>query len=143
MTTSSSKAELIQAWYNWCLDQGQTPHVVVRVDANCQVPQALVKDGVIVFNIGFTATKDFFISDEYISFEARFSGRAQQISVPIARCEAFFSRESQEGMNFRVSEDYELSAPEEGAAPKLHSSRNNRSSTKSDKPKKSVLKIIK
>lgn len=101
---TSTKPYLIRAIWQWCIDNGQTPHIVVEVDEHTQVPAGFVKDGQITLNIGLDATHQLDIGNEYISFQARFGGVAQQLFVPIGRVAAVYSRESQEGMGFEVEE---------------------------------------
>ena len=84
MFPASSKPYLIRALYEWCYDQSLTPHIVVRVDKNCQVPKAFVKDGYITFNVGPVATKDFHVDNHWVSFSARFGGQAQEVMFPVA-----------------------------------------------------------
>lgn len=110
----SSKPYLIRALYEWCYDESLTPHIVVRVDSNCQVPKAFVKDGYITFNVGPMATKDFSVNNDWVSFSARFGGQAQEVLFPVATVVSFFARETQEGMGFPFEEDYELSNGADG-----------------------------
>ena len=111
MFPASSKPYLIRALYEWCYDESVTPHIVVRVDKNCQVPKAFVKDGYITFNVGPMATKDFLVNNDWVSFSARFGGQAQDVLFPVATVVSFFARETQEGMGFPFEEDYELASP--------------------------------
>ena len=41
-------AYLIRAIHEWCVDNGLTPHLLVKVDAQTRVPTAYVKNGEIV-----------------------------------------------------------------------------------------------
>lgn len=100
----STKPYLIRALWQWCIDQGQTPHIVVDVDEHTQVPAGYVKDGQITLNIGVDASHQLDIGNEFIAFQARFGGVAQQIFVPIERVAAIYARESNEGMGFEVTE---------------------------------------
>lgn len=102
--TVSTKPYLIRAIWQWCLDQGQTPYIVVVVDEHTQVPAGYVKDGQIVLNVGLEATHQLDMGNEFISFQARFGGVAQQIFVPVERVAAIYSRESNEGMGFEITE---------------------------------------
>jgi stringent starvation protein B len=102
--TVSTKPYLIRALWQWCVDQGQTPYIVVAVDEHTQVPAGYVKDGQIVLNVGLEATNQLDIGNEFIAFQARFGGVAQQIFVPIERVAAIYARESNEGMGFEVTE---------------------------------------
>lgn len=138
MFPTSSKPYLIRALYEWCYDQSLTPHIVVRVDKNCQVPKAFVKDGYITFNIGPLATKDFLVDNHWVSFSARFGGQAQEILFPVATVVSFFARETQEGMGFPFEEDYELPDVSIGT-----SAGTDAETTDETKKKATVLKIIK
>lgn len=109
----STKPYLIRALWQWCMDQGQTPYIVVAVDEHTQVPAGYVKDGQIVLNVGMEATNQLDIGNEFIAFQARFGGVAQQIFVPIERVAAIYARESNEGMGFDVTETGATEAMEE------------------------------
>jgi stringent starvation protein B len=104
MSSVSTKPYLIRALWQWCVDQGETPYIVVAVDEHTQVPAGYVKDGQIVLNVGLEATNQLDIGNEFIAFQARFGGVAQQIFVPVERVAAIYARESNEGMGFEVTE---------------------------------------
>ena len=40
-----TKPYLLRALYEWCVDNGYTPHVAVKVDSKTQVPSEYVKNG--------------------------------------------------------------------------------------------------
>lgn len=90
----------LRALYEWCVDNGYTPHVSVKVDGTCKVPVAYVKDGQIVLNIGPSAVRGLLMDNEWLSFSARFGGVAQEISVPVQNVLAIYARETGEGMAF-------------------------------------------
>ena len=100
---SSTKPYFLRAMHEWCLDNGFTPHLVVAVDARTLVPQGYVKDGEIVLNINYSATKDLVIGNEAITFSARFSGSPFNIYVPIEAVRGIFARENGQGMFFEPS----------------------------------------
>ena len=83
--TTSTRPYLIRALYEWCTDNGLTPHVVVRVDGSVQVPLEYVKDGEIVLNISYDATSALQLGNDYIEFKARFGGQPRDIVVPVGR----------------------------------------------------------
>lgn len=120
---TSTKPYIIRALWQWCIDQGQTPHIVVAVDEHTQVPAGYVKDGQITLNIGVDASHQLDIGNEFIAFQARFGGVAQQIFVPIERVAAIYARESNEGMGFEVTEVESANADidEEPSEPRLSS----------------------
>ena len=106
MPESSTKPYLIRALHEWCTDNGYTPHIVVTVDANTVVPRAHVHDGQITLNIGALATNQLVIGNEYIEFQARFSGVTEHIFVPVAAVSAIYARETGAGMGFEVTESH-------------------------------------
>ncbi|MGO3122905.1 MAG: ClpXP protease specificity-enhancing factor [Advenella sp.] len=107
MEKPSTKPYLLRAWHEWCTDAGYTPHLVVHVDAACQVPREFIRDERITLNVGAMATNRLIMGNDWIEFQARFGGSSRQISVPVARVEAIYARETQEGMQFEV-EEYDL-----------------------------------
>ena len=77
----STKPYLLRALYEWCVDNGYTPHLAVKVDSRTQVPPEYVKNGEITLNIGPTAVHKMQIGNDLVEFSARFGGVARQISV--------------------------------------------------------------
>lgn len=101
---TSTKPYFLRAMYEWCLDNGFTPHIVVVVDAYTRVPPGYVKDGEIVLNINFSATKDLLIGNDAVTFSARFGGNPFDIYVPIGAVKGIFARETSQGMFFEPEE---------------------------------------
>jgi stringent starvation protein B len=104
MSEPSTKPYLIRAIYEWCTDSGYTPFLAVQVDATTRVPQEFVKNNEIVLNISALATSKLSIGNELVEFQARFSGKARTISVPIANVSAIYARENGHGMAFDLAE---------------------------------------
>lgn len=96
----STKPYLVRALHEWCVDAGYTPHIVVAVDSQTRVPMAYVKDGEIVLNLNYAATKDLHIDNELITFSARFGGVSQNLYVPMQAVKGIFARETGQGMFF-------------------------------------------
>lgn len=103
--TTSTRPYLIRALYEWCTDNGLTPHLAVRVDASVQVPQEYVKQGEIVLNISFDATSALKLGNEFIEFKGRFGGVPRDICVPIQQVMAIYARENGQGMSFPIGLD--------------------------------------
>jgi stringent starvation protein B len=97
-----TKPYMIRAIHEWCVDNGLTPHLLVLVTSHTRVPMAYVKEGEIVLNINYSATKDLHIDNESIVFSARFGGVSQNIYVPIDAVKGVFARENGQGMFFEV-----------------------------------------
>ena len=98
----STKPYLLRALYEWCVDNGYTPHLAVRVDSRSQVPSEYVKNGEITLNVSPSAVHKLQMGNELIEFSARFAGVARQISVPIACVYALYARETGHGMTFDI-----------------------------------------
>ncbi|GAB3363652.1 MULTISPECIES: ClpXP protease specificity-enhancing factor [Giesbergeria] len=97
---TTTRPYLIRALHEWCIDNGFTPYIAVRVDASVQVPREYVKDGEIVLNVGLDATSGLLLGNDYIEFKARFGGKARDIMVPVGRVVAIYARENGQGMAF-------------------------------------------
>jgi len=102
MAMSSSKPYFIRALYEWVVDNNCTPHILVDAHVSAtQVPQQHVnKDGQIILNISPSAVKDFFMDNTAISFNARFSGVANNLYIPMAAILGIYARENGQGMMF-------------------------------------------
>lgn len=103
MNPVSTKPYLLRAIFEWCADQGFTPYISVRVDANTVVPRQFVKDGEIVLNLSTSAVQNLHMGNDYITCQARFGGVAQSLSVPIDNVGAIYARENGQGMAFEVT----------------------------------------
>jgi stringent starvation protein B len=96
----STRPYLIRAMFEWCVDHGFTPYLVVMVDKSVLVPQEFVKNGEIVLNISPEATGNLTLGNEWIEFKARFGGVPRDIVVPVERVIAIYSKENGQGMAF-------------------------------------------
>ena len=102
--STSTKPYLLRALYEWCCDNGFTPHLAVRVDSSVRVPREHVRNGEIVLNISFGATSGLNMGNDDISFRARFGGVARDIVVPVSHVTAIYARENGQGMAFPVGQ---------------------------------------
>ena len=103
MSEQSAKPYLIRAICEWCADNGLTPYLAVKVNAQTRVPAAFVKNGEIVLNISRGATRKLTIDNEWVQFTARFNGASQEVSVPMAAVAGIFAKESGYGFAFTVA----------------------------------------
>ncbi len=97
-----TKPYLLRALYEWCVDNGYTPHLAVKVDAQTRVPPEHVRNGEITLNVGPGAVHKLQMGNEVIEFSARFAGTARQLQVPVANVYALYARETGHGMTFEV-----------------------------------------
>ena len=99
---------LLRALYEWIVDCGEVPYVLV--DANIDgvvVPQEHVESGQIVLNIGPRAVRDLNIADDYVMCQSRFGGRAFELCLPMAAIRAIYCKDSGQGMVF-PEEDFAI-----------------------------------
>ena len=98
---SSNRPYLIRALYDWLLDNGQTPYLLVNADhSGTVVPRQFVEEGRIVLNIDPTAVASLELGNEWISFSARFSGVTEDILVPPSAVQGIYAKENGQGMLF-------------------------------------------
>ena len=120
MAEIATKPYLLRALFEWCVDNGYTPHIAVKVDSRTQVPTEYVKNNEITLNISPTAVHKLQMGNELIEFSARFGGVARQISVPVPNVYALYARETGHGMTFDIDgpkPSVQSRAESENAAP--------------------------
>lgn len=115
MGETSTKPYLLRALHEWCTDNGYTPYITVHVDEHTRVPVAHIRDGQITLNVGTLATNRLVLGNEFIEFQARFSGATENVWVPVSAVSAIYARETGSGMGFEVL-PYEAPSFEESAS---------------------------
>ena len=92
---------LIRAYCDWIEDSTLTPHILVDCEkAGVVVPKGFVNKGKIVLNISSSATENRLITNNSISFKARFGGKHQKVIIPCDAVLAIYTQENGEGMFF-------------------------------------------
>ena len=103
---TSNRPYLVRAIYEWILDNGLTPHLVVdATDEAVVVPAQFVEDGKIVLNISPGSIRQLEMGNEFILFGARFSGTHFDVAVPGRAVLAIYARENGKGLAFPPDED--------------------------------------
>lgn len=111
----SRRPYLIRALYEWLVDCGDVPHLLVDATlAEVNVPESFVQDGRIVLNVGPTAVQMLQMGNEQFSFSARFQGSPQMVSFPPAAVIAIYGRDSGQGMMFGPEDDPDGTPASEG-----------------------------
>ena len=96
---SSQRPYLLRALYEWVVDNGMTPHVLVdATQPGVRVPAHAVKDGRIVLNIAERAVGGLRMDNDALRFSARFGGVSQSVLVPLHAVIAVYARETGQGM---------------------------------------------
>ncbi len=106
-----SRPYLIRALYDWIVDNGMTPYVLVNADdEHVVVPRQFVEGGKIVLNINPSAVQNLQLGNELVEMDARFSGTPMHISIPVMSVLAIYARENGKGMVF-TEEDTDDTPP--------------------------------
>ena len=102
---TSTRPYLLRAIYDWIVDNGMTPHILVDTSVSeVEVPEQHIENNKIVLNINPSAVQDLEIGNEYLSFSARFSGKAEYILSPVNAVLAIYAKENAQGMMFADEE---------------------------------------
>ncbi len=102
----SKRPYLIRAMHEWMADNGNTPHIVIDTSVDgVTVPAEHVKDGKIILNISESAAHNLKLTNDAISFRARFGGVPFDVWVPMASALGIYARETGQGMIFSHDSD--------------------------------------
>jgi len=136
-----SKPYLFRGLYEWLLDNEMTPYVLVDASAeSVMIPPGIATDGKVVLNLAPSAIQALEMTNEHLSFSARFSGVARDIYCPMNSVLAIYARENGEGMMFAEGSTAEDKPPQGNATQDSGVSSKQKSAKKSKPP---GLKIVK
>ena len=98
---TSQKPYLIRAVYEWLIDNGATPYLLVDTSfEGVIVPEAFINDSKIILNIAPDAVQHYEVDNENIHFSARFSGKRMELFIPIEAVLSIYGKENNQGMFF-------------------------------------------
>lgn len=146
MALGSSRPYLIRALYDWIVDGGEDPYVVVDCFyQGVEVPETHITDGQIVLNLAPRALSGWNMADSGVMFQTRFGGVPTEIMLPYGAITAIYGKESGLGMAF---------GQEPGGVPELPSGatpapalepapKDSQADTESPKRERPALRIVK
>ena len=98
---TSNRPYLLRAIYDWISDNNLTPYILVDAAfAGVRVPPQVIKNGQVVLNLATRAVANLDLGNEWINFQARFSGVSQVIQIPVQAVLALYAQENGQGMMF-------------------------------------------
>jgi stringent starvation protein B len=101
MALGSSRPYLIRALYDWIVDGGEDPYVVVDCFyPGVEAPETHINDGQIVLNLAPRALSGWNMADFGVTFQTRFGGIPTEIILPYGAITAIYGKESGLGMAF-------------------------------------------
>lgn len=110
-----SRPYLIRALYEWIIDNGQTPYILVNAeDEQVVVPRQFVEGGKIVLNVNPSAVQNLELGNQLVELDARFSGTPMHVSVPVNSVLAIYARENGKGMVFSDEDGGDEPPPDGG-----------------------------
>lgn len=102
---TSNRPYLLRAIYDWITDNNLTPYILVDATrGGVRVPPQVIKNGQVVLNLAMRAVASLDLGNEWISFQARFSGVSQSILIPVSAVLALYAQENGQGMMFPAEE---------------------------------------
>lgn len=115
---SPTKPYFVRALYDWIVDNGCTPYLLVDASVDdCVVPAQFVRDGMIVLNLAPAAVKALELGNAYVMFSARFGGVSHDITVPLAAIRAIYAKENGRGLAFEDEAQAAVDSAAQPAAP--------------------------
>ncbi|HET6631101.1 MAG TPA: ClpXP protease specificity-enhancing factor [Rhodanobacteraceae bacterium] len=112
---TSNRPYLLRAIHQWILDNQLTPYLLVDATvAGVEVPPQAVKDGKVVLNLAPHAVSGLQMENELVHFNARFSGVARPVVVPMAAVSAIYAQENGQGLMFQPEDAPPPDAPPAG-----------------------------
>ena len=81
------------------------PYLLVNTDyEGVVVPDQYIRDSRIVLNLAPDAIDGLNMDNDWVSFSARFSGKAMNLFIPVIAIQAIYGKENNEGMFFPEEE---------------------------------------
>lgn len=103
---TSNRPYLLRALYEWIKDNNLTPYILVDAQfEGVSVPPQAVQNGKVILNIAPSAVQDLEIANDWLIFDAKFSGVNHQIDVPMDAVIAIYARENGQGMMFAQDDE--------------------------------------
>lgn len=110
---TSNKPYLIRAMHEWIWDNDCTPYLYIDTQvAELQLPEHLFAENPLILNTSPNACKDLDLTNDAVSFQARFGGQVFDVYLPMDAIIAIVARENGQGMTFELSTFSDEAAPE-------------------------------
>lgn len=105
LNLTPTRPYLTRAMYEWIYDNNLTPYLMVdATQPNTLVPEQHIQDGQIVLNTAPHAVHALNMSNDAISFSARFGGVSRDIYIPFQALIGIYAKENGQGLFFDANE---------------------------------------
>ena len=139
MALGSSRPYLLRALYDWIIDGGEDPYVIVdSLYPGVEVPDSHIKDGQIILNLAPRALVGWSMAEFEVMFQTRFDGIPTDIVLPYGSITAIYGQESGLGMAFGQEPGGVPISPEDSEATQSFGRDQDDSSTVTINPRQSA-----
>lgn len=115
---TSLKPYLIRSVYEWIVDNGLTPYLLVNaVNNRGNLPEDYIEDGKIILNLRPQAVEALSLGNEAIEFNARFGGKPMLVAVSVNAVMAIYAKENGKGLVFDQEDSGEMEPSPEKSQP--------------------------
>lgn len=105
LNLSPTRPYMARAIYQWICDNQLTPYLLVdATQPHTLVPEQFIQDGQITLNLAPHAVHAFNMSNDAISFSARFGGVSRNLYIPFSAVLGLYARENSQGLFFDPEE---------------------------------------
>lgn len=99
----SATPYIFNSVYQWLVDDGIIPYVLLDASKLTSVPASSIQNGQLVLNISFAATgQQYFIDKDIFSVSCSIQGVKYEIVVPLDRITSLYGKDTENGFNFTV-----------------------------------------
>jgi stringent starvation protein B len=135
LNLTPTRPYLARAIYEWICDNNLTPYLLVdATQPYTDVPQQFVQDGQIVLNLAPHSVHMLNMSNDAITFSARFSGASKDLYIPMNAVLGLYARENGQGLFFDPDEYANVQIEEDA----LKSNKSDETEITTDAPKKKI-----
>lgn len=99
------KPYIINAFYNWALEDKKTPYIKVNKNSDNIIPNHLKGNDYIILRLHSDSVYNLVFSTDHINFLAYFNGEAFQLAIPYINIRTIFCKENNYGLNFDIEEN--------------------------------------
>lgn len=136
LNLTPTRPYLTRAMYEWICDNQLTPYILVdATQPSTMVPEQFIQNGQIVLNILPSAVHALNMSNDTITFSARFGGVSRDIYIPFSSLLGIYARENNQGLFFDPSEYEHIQTQENDL-------KSNNQEEKQPAKKKSSLRLL-
>lgn len=99
------KPYIVNAFYNWALENHTTPYINVSKSIDNVVPEYLKNNASIILRLHNDSVYNLVFSADNLYFLAYFNGEPFQVCIPYSNIRSIFCKETNYSLNFDIEEN--------------------------------------